>query len=342
MRSLVNYPLVKERLLQAIDPVTLLEYLGARHIVATGCEVRCTCPVHRGCDPNFSYRTDKGIWTCFSHGCGGDTPYPRDIITLVSLVKGVSISEAVTFLCEFAGVEPDGVTRYDPKLASDIETRGTAKVFARPLCQKLPSIDEAVLEESRKNPLPEYILQRFSDNILREFEVGYCLSGEFAGRILVPIRDSEGRLVGLSGRLPTDDKEEIRRHGKYLHKADFSKGGVLYNLHGAKGPIEESGYAIVTEGFFDCMRAWQYGVKNAIAVMGTSMTLDQVALLRRHTGRVKIALDGDAPGRLAIPKMHKRLCSIFNVDVLTLPEGRDLGDLSREEMLAVLGSSQDR
>lgn len=127
----------------------------------------------------------------------------------------------------------------------------------------------------------------------------------FIERVTFPIRNVEGDIVGYGGRAIDGSK-----YAKYVNTSQtdlFTKGEHLYNLNNAKSSIQKMGYAIVTEGYMDTIAYHRAGVRNAVAVMGTSLTQEQMNLLRKFTDKVVISLDADLPGMEASRKLSKQL-----------------------------------
>jgi DNA primase len=154
------------------------------------------------------------------------------------------------------------------------------------------------------------------------------LRPRFWGRLLFPIHDLRGRVVGFGGRVLGEGEP------KYLNSPDsavFHKGRLLYNLHQAKQAIRQAEFAVVVEGYFDALRLVQVGVENAVAPLGTGLTPEQAALLRRFTEQVVLLYDGDAPGlRATFRAADELLRAGLRVSVATVPPGHDPDTLARK------------
>ncbi|MCL6594289.1 MAG: DNA primase, partial [Alicyclobacillus sp.] len=157
----------------------------------------------------------------------------------------------------------------------------------------------------------------------------------FRHRVVIPIVDGQGRVVAFGGRALADDAKP-----KYLNSPEtavFHKSALLFNLHKARKAIRQSRTAVLMEGYMDVLTAWQAGVHNAVASMGTSLTEQHARLLRRYTDRVVLAYDGDAAGREAAKRALAVLAdSGLTVRVAQFPEGVDPDDWTRQHGPAAL------
>lgn len=193
------------------------------------------------------------------------------------------------------------------------------------------------------------VLARHSDancrasGLLIEPDAGGRRRDRFRDRLMFPIRDRAGDVVGFGGRALGGEADV-----KYLNSPEgltFRKSTVLYGLHEAQQAVRESGYAIVVEGYLDVVSLWQAGIENVVSTMGTACTRAQLNLLLEHTDRVVFCFDGDAAGDRAAAAAL-RLAAPAAVDgrrfeVVTLEDGhdpdsflRDCGPAAMREVLA--------
>ncbi len=331
--------------------ISIMEYFGAEKVKQVGKDIRSECILHRGDNRTaFSYDLEKRVWSCFSHNCGQGTR--RDLYSFVRLAlqkvkaREPTVEEIVTTVIKACGL-PYSVDDIDTIDREEINSYIDNIRFARDykalvsLGQiKLEHLNEDILAEFRKI-VPFYLKKRgLKKETIDLFEVGFSPKGinekglwrDFPGRVIVPIRDHNGQLVGLSGRLATDRKFLLDKYGKYRHMLNFQKGGVLYNLHRALPYIkQQEGTVIITEGFFDVMRLWELGVYNVVAIMGNSMSRQQVILLMPYVNKVYLALDGDEGGRLGVENISRQLRGLCRVYVIDFEEGSDPGNLKSEE-----------
>lgn len=149
----------------------------------------------------------------------------------------------------------------------------------------------------------------------------------FRKRLLFPIFNVRGKVIGFGGRVMGNDLP------KYLNSPDtrlYNKGRELYGLSHAKGHIKESGYIIIVEGYMDFLTPFQVGVRNIVATLGTALTIEHIRLIKRYTSNVVIVYDGDAAGELAsLRGLDMLLEEGLNVRIVTLPEGLDPDDYVR-------------
>ena len=159
-------------------------------------------------------------------------------------------------------------------------------------------------------------------------------AARFRGRLLFPIHDLRGRVVGFGGRLLVEGEP------KYLNSPEtpiFRKGGLLYNLHAAKHAIRSEGHAILVEGYFDVIQLVLAGVDNVVAGLGTSFTADQAILLRRFTNEATLLYDSDAAGLKATFRTGDELLRTgIRVSVASLPDGEDPDSIVRKGGVAAL------
>jgi DNA primase catalytic core len=195
----------------------------------------------------------------------------------------------------------------------------------------------------------EYISTRhYEDYVLEEYQIGFSPEGidepyhankrDFMGRIIFPVRDENGSLVGWSGRLATDDEKAIKRYNKWMHKLDFDKGFVLYNFDKAKEYIKESKELILVEGAWDCIRLWSYGITNAVAVMGSALTPEQLSLAVSNALRINVMLDQDGAGQSGANRICEQLKPYVDVYTYSLPTGLDPDNLSFDQAWEVVSN----
>lgn len=343
---------------QRIDIVELIgEYVPLK---AAGTNWKGRCPFHNEKTPSFMVSREKAMWHCFGCGRGGD------IFSFVQEIDGMDFPEALRLLAKRAGVQ---LKEYDPKL----QTQRTKAIDV--LRWVMRYWQEVLLKSAEAEAARAYLHQRaISDDSLEEFQLGFApaagdvtyqalkkkgftdeeifLAGltikrdrgvgyfdRFRGRIMFPIADVHGTIVGCSGRI----LESILKPGqsvpaKYINSpqtAVYNKSLILYALDKAKQEIKKADAAILVEGYMDCIASYQAGVKNVVAVSGTALTLDQVKLLKRYTQNIILSLDRDAAGAQATLRgVDQALQAAMNVKILRLPFGKDPDELIRKEPAA--------
>lgn len=330
-------PAIKEKIKQRTDYGLILERLGVGHWVQRSSEIRCRCPIHKGDGYNFSWNMETGIWTCFSHHCGEDAGKPRDVFLLVELVMGISFLDAARTVGGWLGFSSEDFV-YDKEEDDRYKIERWLRKQSSLGEAKPESMDESILDEFDKTPHPYLLRRGFTEETIKTWDIRYAPDGYFANRVVIPIRDENGQIVGLSGRLTTDDPDALKRYGKYKNLMDVANGVSLFGLHRAKLFVPVYQALVITEGQFDVVMAHQKGLCNVVATMGSSILPEQVNLVIRHTDTVYLAFDGDEAGRRATKRVYERLKPFCDVKILPIPEGRDIGSLNDEELWSLYSS----
>lgn len=317
----------------------------------TGKNFRGVCPIHQEKTPSFFVRPERGLWYCFGCQKGGD------IFTFLMEKENLSFGEALQVLAKRAGVtltgrfERDGAQvkeRLFQVLAASAEfyqqillsPQGTAAMEYL----KKRGLTDAAIENFRIGYAPEswrstgdFLRKRgFGDEVL--IQSGQAIQSDrgnqpydrFRGRVMFPIFDHLGRIVGFSGRILTDTKE-----AKYLNTPEtpvFKKGHILYGYHIAEPTAREKGYTILVEGNVDVVSLVDGGISNVMAPLGTGLTVDQLRLLERIQPRILLAFDADEAGKKAT---HRAVLEAarhgFEVKVARLTSGKDPDEAIRQD-----------
>jgi len=278
---------------------------------------QCPLPTHVSERSRLSFSVDtvKNVWACHSASCCKlrQSRVGGNVLDLVACLEECSIRNAALRLQEHWRSGRDD----NRQLASRESSRSSPLPLPR-LRLSLRLRWHPYLEERGVQP-----------GTATEFGVGYYTgSGFLHHRIVFPIHDSAGQLVGYAGR---------RLDGgapRYLFPAGFQKSQVVFNLH--RAVREAAGCAIVVEGFFDCLRVHQAGYPNVVALMGISLSEVQEQLLRQRFPRLALMLDGDEAGRRASQQLAARLQGKVSLSVVEAPSGRQPDQLSSEEMESLL------
>ncbi len=339
-----------------IDVEKLLYMLGAKRVKIYGSNVRSECVIHGGDNAlAFSYDLNKKVWSCFSNNCGEG--YRRNLYDLVYLYlqrqNGYSPTDRDVFalLIQAADVKID-LDEIEFGFSKPIQDKFDNILFATRVKQRynkkstknnLLALDDAIINCYNITIHPYLTNRGLTPETIQFFDLRYAPQGlseknikDFPGRIIIPIRSIDNKLLGLSGRLATDDKKTIKKYGKYKHLYSFQRNSVLYNVNYAFPYIKKSKAVILVEGFFDAIDLWQKDIKNVVAVMGNSITIQQVQDLLPYLNKVYVCFDGDKGGRDGARKVAKvlgRLCSVYDV---RLPEGKDPDELSKTELVQTI------
>jgi DNA primase len=336
----------------------LSEYI---RLEKAGTNFKARCPFHNEKSPSFMVSEDKQIWHCFGCGKGGD------IFGFVMEMEGLEFREALMLLAEKAGVS---IRKFNAKEEGQknrvLEILELATKFYE--CQ--------LWEGPGKNKILNYLRERgFKDETIKDFRLGYAPDGwefilkfltnrkyeigeiersgllvkseknktgfydRFRDRIMFPIADTSGKIVGFSARVAPGGDESQAKYVNTPETEVYHKSRVLFGLSKAKGEIKKEGYAFLVEGNLDVIAASQSGLKNVIAVSGTALTPDHLTIIKRYTDDLRMCFDMDKAGEMATRKSLK-LCFAqgVNVKVVELPSGKDAADLAKDNPLALKNS----
>jgi DNA primase len=342
-----------ERVKQAVDIVevisahTDLRRQGARWVGL--------CPFHEERTPSFSVDAQEKLYHCFGCGVGGDT------IKFVEEKEGLGFAEAVELLADRYGVELER-EREDPRA----EAKRQQRRRLGELLDRTGSFYASYLWDSDEaGKAREYLAERgLGEETLRAFAVGYApsawdkvlLRGQRAGfkvdelrgvglvqrgrgggeydrfrsRIMFPIRDRRGRTLGFGGRAMRSDQG-----AKYVNTAEtdfFHKSKMLYGIDLAKAAIAKAGRAVVVEGYTDVLALHQAGIEEAVGVMGTAITDEQVTSLSGMVDEVILALDADAAGQEAMLRAQRVAGDRkMRLRVAAMPAGEDPAEMMAAE-----------
>ena len=327
---------------QVRDSTDLVALIGESvSLKRTGADYRGPCPFHGGTNRNFTVIPKKGRYYCFvCHESG-------DVFSWFMKRMGLGYPDAVREAAKRVGVNiPDRPDRAGPDPHEALYTAVAAAHdwFARQLLELPDARIAREYLERRDVPLDTAALlglgfapqgktfleamQKLGIEHAVLLEAGLAaqrddgqVSARFRGRLLFPIHDLRGRVVGFGGRLLTEGEP------KYLNSPEtpiFHKGKQLYNLHQAKGPIRKEELVILVEGYFDVLRLMLAGVEHVVAPLGTALTADQAVLLKRYASSATLLYDSDQAGLKATFRAGDELLRHqVRVRVATLPPGED-------------------
>lgn len=298
------------------------------------------CPFHEDHSPSMSVSAEKQIYKCFSCGAAGN------VITFVQNYENVPFLEAVDILAK----------RYGITLSNAINIKQNDK---NTRYYEMMDLAQKFFQNNLKTDLGiqarEYLQQRGLDkNAIAEFGIGLTLTDRqmlyrllkskkytekemddvalvnthdspydyFVNRIMFPLHDPNGHIVGFSGRVYYESDA-----AKYVNTREtiiFKKGQILFNYHRAKPFIRNEKTVILVEGYMDAIRLYINGVKNVLAIMGTSLTKDQIVLLKKLNAKVVLCLDNDSAGQKAIYDIGQLLKKDnFEIEVIKLSGAKD-------------------
>lgn len=336
---------------QKIDIVSFIsEYLPLKKV---GRNFKVLCPFHTEKTPSFIVSPERQIWHCFGCGKGGDC------FTFLMEYENLEFPEALEILAQRAGmtltrrVFDSEISRKKQKL---YEINHLASEFYHYLLTSHPAGKKA-LDYLKKRQITEGSIKTFKlgfvpnlwDTLLKYLvekkkyspqdllTAGLIVKTEegrfidkFKNRVIFPLADQRGNIVGFSGRTLT----EASGLSKYVNTPEtplYHKSELLYGLDITKGEIKKEDQVVVVEGEFDVIQSWQQGIKNVVAIKGTALTENQAKLITRFSENVRLCLDQDLAGELA----NKRSIEVLenanlSVSIVKLPAGQDPDSSLRE------------
>jgi DNA primase len=313
---------------------------------ASGSRYTGRCPFHEEKTPSFSVNPADKLYYCFGCGKGGD------LVSFVQETESLDFVGAIEWLAERFRV-PLTYEETSPRVEAERKRR--ERVLA--LLEQTASYFERLLWDTEAGrPVREYLASRnLGEDVAKEFRLGLSpgqgLSAKahergfdqeelrgaglvtvrggdyFPQRLMFPLCDARGRVLGFQARKLSDD-DPLR--GKYVNSPEgdlFHKGSILYGLHLAKTAIGKADYAAVVEGNTDVIALRQAGFEPVVASMGTALTERQLRELGRLTRRLYLCFDSDAAGQDATLRgMELAVGQGFDVRVVSLPPGQDPAD----------------
>jgi len=312
----------------------------------SGSNFKGLCPFHQEKTPSFMVSPELQIYKCFGCSEGGD------VFNFLEKYEGMEFGEVLKYLAERANVELTSFSGIEVSQKDILyEINSLAAKFYNYLLSthSVGKVALNYLKEERK----------ISGSSIRKFNIGFAPHGKnvlsnflikkkkykltdiersgliykarngkiydrFAGRIIFPISDHRGNVIALAGRLIPP---EIKNAGKYINSPEtpiYHKSNSLYGLSITKDFIKQEGFCVVVEGELDLVSSFQTGIKNIVAIKGSSFTEDQARLLGRYTKEVVLALDSDFAGVAASIRGIKILTdNEFEVRVATLGRYKD-------------------
>ncbi len=303
------------------------------------------CPFHNEKTPSFTVSPQKNIYKCFGCGEAGNP------VSFVMEHEGFSYPEALRYLAKKYGIqlEETGNREEHQRERQLMDSLFIVNEFAREYYH-----DQLFGTDMGKSIGLSYFKERgFREEIIKKFELGYApqkgdsftlhavqknynvsllqkvgLSNRygkdfFRGRVMFPIRNLSGKVIGFGGRI----LDSRKKTAKYLNTPEteiYNKSKVLFGIHFAKKAIRQQDDCILVEGYTDVISLHQSGIENVVASSGTSLTQGQIQLVKRYTKNMTILYDGDAAGvKAALRGLDLVLEQGLNVQVVLLPEKED-------------------
>ena len=335
---------------QSVDIVDVMgQYLS---LTKKGRNYVAICPFHEDTHPSLSISENKQIYMCFVCHNGGN------VFTFLQNYLHISYIEAVGKVAEMGHVDMSG---YDlTKRVAPIDNKLKPYYDMHEEAQKIYTY---YLNTQVGIAAKDYLHDRgFDEEIIKTFGIGYAPAknilfdaftklgydtiamensglvieshkhyDRFSDRIIFPLWDEQGRVVGFSGRIYRLNQDGA----KYMNSPEseiFIKGQTLYNYHNALRPAREAGFVYINEGFMDVIAMHRAKHDNCIALMGTALTSGHVRMLKRMTKKIVLCLDGDAAGQNAAMKSCDFLVKNgFEVRIILLPDGHDPDEIFKTD-----------
>ncbi len=340
-----------DELLVRVDIVDIID--SHVPLKKTGSNYTARCPFHNEKSPSFNVNRNKQFYHCFGCGAGGN------VISFLMEFNHLSFVETIEELATVAGVEIpyENQTGYEPE----------AKNKLVELQEIMAQIATFYVQQLKKHPQKqiavEYLKNRgITGVIARDFIIGYAPDGwqilsphfkntellceagmlafkndmyydRFRQRIMFPIRNKRGHVIGFGGRVLDDSQQP-----KYLNSPEtplFHKSNEVYGLYELLKKNSKPARILIVEGYMDVVTLAQFGIDYSVAALGTNLTATQLQLLFRSTSEVILCFDGDTAGQNAAWKAMDAVFSVLNdnrqVRVLILPSPHDPDSLLREE-----------
>lgn len=306
--------------------------------------------------PSFVVSPAKQIFKCFSTSKGGS------VVTFLMEKEHFSYPEALRWLADKYGIQiPEDEPASAEELAAITERESLHIINEFAKTHFMHNLHET--EEGAAVGLSYFEERGFRKDIIQKFQLGYCLNVSddftkaaqkkgykleylekvglvkskddrhfdfFRGRVMFPIHSVSGRVLGFGGRTLITDKK-IAKYFNSPESIIYNKSEILYGLHFSKGDIIKYDNCFLCEGYTDVISMFQAGIQNVVSSSGTSLTKDQIKLIRRYTQNITILYDGDAAGiKASFRGIDLILEEGMNVKVVLFPEGEDPDSYSKK------------
>ncbi|SDM89063.1 DNA primase [Paenibacillus sp. yr247] len=351
----MKYGRIPEEVIEAVlKRHDIVDVIGRHvHLSKQGHYMKGLCPFHSEKSPSFTVTPEKQIYRCFGCNVGGN------LIRFIMEIEGLSFSEAVTKLAEDADIPITWEEASEEQNEQQQEKATLLKAY-----DFAAKLYHYILGNTEQGKIAKgYLASRgISDKLIDTFQIGYAPAmwdtlvqqldkreydlalmekgglisakhegngyvDKFRERIMFPICDSTGKVIAFGGRSMGDAQP------KYLNSPEsvlFNKSRTMYNLHLARPNMRKLQQAVLFEGYVDVIKAWEAGISNGVATMGTALTKEHAALLNRNADQIVVCYDGDNAGQSAAFKSIPILEETGSrVTVAMLPDGKDPDDYVR-------------
>ncbi|MFZ3068889.1 MAG: DNA primase [Microgenomates group bacterium] len=336
----------KTDIVGVVGSYVVLKKMGRHH--------KGLCPFHSEKTPSFMVNEEMGLYKCFGCGAGGD------VIKFLMEIEGIEFREALERLAEKAGVKlvsrrrddsderakmlevMDLAARYYHWLLMEGNAGAAAREYlgSRKINEKLMETFNLGFAMQSWEGVVNYLIKKkgYSEELLEKVGLVSRKSKEggvfdkFRGRIMFPLQDAGGKVVGFTGRiLPTLAKDDEPKYMNSPETALYHKSRMLYGFFQAKKAIREKKRVVLVEGQMDCISSYAAGITETVAVGGTALTEDQIELLARLADKIYLSMDADEAGSVAIKRSvelaEKRG---MNIKVVQIEGGKDPDEIARK------------
>ncbi len=310
------------------------------------------CPFHNEKTPSFTVSPSKNIFKCFGCGKGGNS------VNFVMEHEGYSYIEAIKFIAQMYNIELEEIQMSDEQ--KETQEKRDSLFVVNEWAKKRFSDNLFKTQQGTNIGLAYFKERGFRESIIKKFDLGFAIDDSkdltnaaardgfkaeflkelgliskndydfFRNRVMFTIHNLTGKAIGFAGRIMGNNP----KLPKYINSPEseiYNKRKILYGLYFAKNEIRKLDYCILVEGYTDVLSLFQAGIENVVASSGTSLTSDQVRLIKRYTNTIKILYDGDAAGiNAAMRGMDLILAENIMVKLVILPENHDPDSFMKE------------
>ncbi len=339
--------LSEEKLQQIRQSVNIVDVIGNYlPLEKRGKGYWAICPFHDDTRPSMSVSNELQIYKCFVCGAGGN------VFTFLQNYLKIPYLEAVKMVAKMGGITVDELNDYHPEVKVDKKNQSLYDMH-----EEAKKVYQMLLHRRSGLMAKEYLTKRnLNDEIIEKFQIGFAPEGDvlkkafiqmgfsqvdmvrsgliiegnqqhlydrFKNRVIFPLTNKDGQVIGFSGRVFQKNSEEA----KYINSPEsdiFIKGETLYHYFEAKSEIRKQGFAYLLEGFMDVIAMYKANINNTLALMGTALTKEHLIMLKKITSVVYVCLDGDHAGQQATLKNATILDQAgFQVRIIKMKEGLD-------------------
>ncbi len=306
-----------------IDVEKVFDHYGIAYKGAGSRNIRSKTFCHGGDNPTgLVFNTEEKVGYCHTH-CGG-----MDIIALVEKVEDCTFPEAIKILSEMFDIEvtEQKVTRQSLGFSSEKVIKAMKRLNER----RKEKIQPYQLSDMQFAKIKSF--RGYDVETMEHFKIHLCTKGELADRVVCPLYDLEGNLVGMTGRTTKEVDKATNPKWMHIPKTGLKMSWFMPLLVNNRKFIEEKDEVIVVEGVFDCAKLFQAGIKNTVSPIGTYFSEQQAHLCARHATKMVLAMDADDGGQEGMKRIITNFGHLFDMYVMEFPYGKDADDCTVEEL----------